>query len=152
MSATEQYRLNQPTVISEVVDGEAVIVNLDSGAYFSLRDTGCVIWNLLIQGMPLADVVKTVGNRYGEAGHVIDAAVQALVAELLRENLLVAANSAALPQDLALSPGAGNGDRLPFHTPVLEKFTDMAELLLLDPIHDVQGTGWPHAGANDTDK
>ena len=31
-----------------------------------------------------------------------------------------------------------------FETPVLEKYTDMAELLLLDPIHDVDATGWPH--------
>ncbi len=152
MSATEQYRLNQPAVISEVVDGEAVIVNLDSGAYFSLRDTGCVIWNLLIQGMALSDVVKTVEDQYGEAGHVIDAAVRALVAELLSERLLVPANSSAMDQNLALPPGVENGARMPFRRPVLEKFTDMAELLLLDPIHEVQGTGWPHAGANDTDK
>lgn len=152
MNVAEQYRLNQPAVISEVVDGEAVIVNLDSGAYFSLRDTGCVIWNLLIQGMAPSDVAKTVGDRYSEAGHVIDSAVRALVADLLSERLLVPANSPSTAQNLALPLGAENGARLPFHPPVLEKFTDMAELLLLDPIHDVQGTGWPHAGPNDTDK
>jgi hypothetical protein len=26
---------------------------------------------------------------------------------------------------------------------VLERYTDMQELLLLDPIHDVDQTGWP---------
>jgi hypothetical protein len=29
--------------------------------------------------------------------------------------------------------------------PVLEKYTDMQELLLLDPIHDVEEAGWPKA-------
>jgi hypothetical protein len=27
---------------------------------------------------------------------------------------------------------------------VLERYTDMQELLLLDPIHDVDESGWPH--------
>jgi hypothetical protein len=27
--------------------------------------------------------------------------------------------------------------------PKLEKYTDMEDLLLLDPIHDVQEVGWP---------
>ena len=149
MCAPEQYRINQPAVISEVVDGEAVIVNLDSGAYFSLRDTGCVIWSLLIQGMALPDVVKTVAKQYSAAGQAMDTTIRTLVAELLSEGLLVPAHSPVLPQDLTMPPEAGNGARLPFHPPVLEKFTDMAELLLLDPIHDVQPAGWPHGSAND---
>ena len=35
------------------------------------------------------------------------------------------------------------GEKLPFEAPVLYTYTDMAELLLLDPIHDVDETGWP---------
>jgi hypothetical protein len=35
------------------------------------------------------------------------------------------------------------GDRPVFGQPVLEKFTDMADLLLLDPIHEVGEAGWP---------
>jgi len=31
----------------------------------------------------------------------------------------------------------------PFERPVLEKFTDVQELLALDPVHDVDGSGWP---------
>jgi hypothetical protein len=27
---------------------------------------------------------------------------------------------------------------------VLEKFTDMHDLLLMDPIHEVSDAGWPH--------
>ena len=35
-----------------------------------------------------------------------------------------------------------------FTNPVLEKFTDMAELLLLDPIHEVDDSGWPNKPPN----
>ena len=29
-------------------------------------------------------------------------------------------------------------------SPNLEKHTDMAELILLDPVHEVDSMGWPH--------
>jgi len=38
-------------------------------------------------------------------------------------------------------PPAG---RPPFVKPILQKYTDMADLLLLDPIHEVGEQGWPH--------
>ena len=31
----------------------------------------------------------------------------------------------------------------PYESPCLESYTDMEDLLLLDPIHDVGKTGWP---------
>jgi hypothetical protein len=32
-----------------------------------------------------------------------------------------------------------------YKIPVLNKYTDMQELLLLDPIHDVNAQGWPES-------
>jgi hypothetical protein len=45
-----------------------------------------------------------------------------------------------LEKALAQAGGAANGV---FTRPVLTKFTDMQDLLLLDPIHDVNSSGWP---------
>jgi hypothetical protein len=36
-----------------------------------------------------------------------------------------------------------NGNKTVFNAPVLNKYTDMQDLLLLDPIHEVDATGWP---------
>ncbi len=33
--------------------------------------------------------------------------------------------------------------KTPFQIPVLDVYSDMQDLLLLDPIHDVDETGWP---------
>lgn len=35
MSQPTYFRINSPSVIGEIIDGEAIIVNLDSGAYYS---------------------------------------------------------------------------------------------------------------------
>lgn len=142
MSSSQSYRINQPAVITEVIDGEAIVVNLDSGAYYSLRDSACVAWELFAQQMPASVVVAQMVSRYDAAPDVIAPAVETLLAEMLQENLLVATEAA--PDVESSLRVTGGDDRLPFAPPVLEKFTDMADLLLLDPIHDVDDAGWPH--------
>ena len=32
--------VNEPSVISETIDGETIIINLASGTYYSLKDAG----------------------------------------------------------------------------------------------------------------
>ena len=44
MSVPGRYRVNEPGVIHQSIDGETVIINLDSGAYYSLDAVGAVIW------------------------------------------------------------------------------------------------------------
>lgn len=144
---TTYYIVNAPSVIGEVLDGEAIIVNLDSGAYYSLRNTGGAIWNLLEKGATLSQVIDQMVRQYHGPVEAIEASVHALAYELQAEKLIVPAPQPA-PQP-AVSPPAtpapnGNGDRQPFQPPILEKFTDMADLLLLDPIHEVdEAAGWP---------
>ncbi|MBK8128727.1 MAG: PqqD family protein [bacterium] len=88
MSQHTSFRVNTPSVISEIVDNEAIIVNLDNGAYYSLRDTGCVIWRLIEQGATTAQIVAQLNLKYGGATAVIMSAVQQLITELRAEALV----------------------------------------------------------------
>lgn len=135
------YRVNQPAVIAEVIDNEAIIVNLDSGAYYSLRGSACLIWEMLARQMPVPTVVQGLSQRFAGTPDVLQSGVDALLADLLGEQLLVPADGTKAPAELPTM--TGSEDRPSFETPVLEKYTDMAELLLLDPIHDVDAAGWP---------
>lgn len=89
--------------------------------------------------MPASVVVAQIVSRYDAAPDVIATAVETLLAELLQENLFVATEAA--PDVESSLRGTDGDDRLPFTPLVLEKFTDMADLLLLDPIHDVDDAG-----------
>lgn len=142
MSPSQSYRINQPAVIAEVIDGEAIVVNLDSGVYYSLRDSAAVIWELLARQIAVPDAVQLLASCYSGAPVMIEAGVTALLGELLNEHLLLPAEGAPAEAP-ALAHIVGHP---PFQLPVLEKFTDMADLLLLDPIHEVDLTGWPHSG------
>jgi hypothetical protein len=60
---------------------------------------------------------------------------------LQREELVAATENSA---SASVSPpdAASNGSKT-FEPPLLEKYTDMQDLVLLDPVHEVDSTGWP---------
>ena len=43
-------RKNGPAVVSETIDGEVIVIHLERGSYFSLRDTAAELWELVEQG------------------------------------------------------------------------------------------------------
>lgn len=141
MTSIARYRLNSPTVIAEVIEGEAIIVNLDSGAYYSLDGAGAEVWAAAQSGATLAELIGLTAAQYHGTAAETASGIAALVEELVAEGLLV--TNSATGEDVA-APAAPNGDRPPFVKPVLQKYTDMADLLLLDPIHEVDEQGWPH--------
>ncbi|HDY70854.1 MAG TPA: PqqD family protein, partial [Nitrospirae bacterium] len=42
-----RFRINKPHVINEIIDGEVVILNLDTGNYYSMDKAGADIWGLI---------------------------------------------------------------------------------------------------------
>ncbi len=74
---------NQPAVIGEVIDDEAIIVNLDSAAYYSLRVPGAYIWQMIEHRDTAASMIEQVYRQYPAAEKVaIEAGVSALITEL----------------------------------------------------------------------
>jgi hypothetical protein len=143
MNAPIRFRVNAPMVISETIDSEAILINLDTGAYYSLRETGAALWQLIEQGAAGQQLIDELASRYDGPSTVIASSIQSLLAELAQEQLIVPlGDDSAAPQFVGTASTVGHGKQ-PFTSPVLEKFTDMADLLLLDPIHDVSEQGWP---------
>jgi hypothetical protein len=121
-------RPNRPDVIDEVFEGEAVLINLRLGRYYALDASATELWRMIVEGAAAASLVE----RHPGA--------PTFLARLVEEDLVTCDG------DLPAAAGV-NG-----HTvPGLEVFTDLEELLLLDPIHDVDPqTGWPQAPAHGT--
>lgn len=131
------YHINTPKVVHETIEGEVVIINLDSGAYYSLDQAGAGLWAELERGAGTADLARYLEAHYTTTAAEAAAAVQALVAALEAEDLVRAAGPATA------QPAYANHQRAAFVAPALQKHTDMQDLLLLDPIHEVDETGWP---------
>lgn len=145
------FRANTPHVVHEIIDGEAILVNMQTGRYYSASEIGAVVWGLIEAGAPVSAIVDRVSARYRGAREEIAAGLESFLAELEREGLIVPHEAAA-----AVGDGAGDGRDvtpagMPFVPPVLRAYTDMEDLLLLDPIHDVDETGWPNRAKDRTD-
>jgi hypothetical protein len=116
-------------VAAKVMDGEAIVINLSTGIYYSLGGSGGFIWSLIEKRACLQDVVRCVVEHYevGEAEAERD--VLRLSTDLCNEGLAVASAVGSACSALAGPAGA----RLAYETPAIEKYTDMAEMFALDP-------------------
>lgn len=143
-------RLAVPTsrVAADTVDGEAVIINLDTGAYYTTEKVGCEAWQLLASGRTVGEVVASLGNRYDAEDGAIEEYLQALVNTLLGEGLMHVVDADGVPSPDASADGLPDvATRLPFDPADFVGYHDMKGLLLLDPVHDVESQGWPNAAA-----
>ncbi len=136
-----RFRVNAPAVASEIIDGEAVIMNLRTGAYFSTRGSGSLLWNWIEQGIPEDVLASALRRSYADADGEVDRTLAVFLTQLLEHELIREIPlQGPIPAPEPEIPVTGAR----FAPPVLEVFTDMQDLLLLDPIHDVsEEEGWP---------
>lgn len=141
--SNQRFRVNTPTVTHETIDGEAVIINLDSGNYYSLVDVGSFVWGLLDKGASASEVRNVILQTYHGDADDVHQGVQELLAQLQEENLIIPVDGAGEAFDPAQAMPSNGHEKPSFKAPLLHKYSDMQELLLLDPIHDVDDAGWP---------
>lgn len=152
---TEQYRVNAPAVIHQTIDRETVIIHLERGLYYSLDETGAGIWQDLAAGRAAGKLTEQLVARFPDQGTEVAHDVREFIEGLLREDLLVAVEEGAADDgapEPAVDAGAGSGNPATSPAPAsgarwvpprVERFEDLQDLLLLDPIHAVDETGWP---------
>lgn len=145
MEADNRFRINEPGVISEVIEGEAIVLNFASGTYYSMNHSLQLLWDGVNHGLSRAQAEELLRARYADAGDSLAGDVDTALDQLIAEQLLVVADAGQAP-DADASPDDAAKDTPAYETPRLQKYTDLQELLLLDPIHDVDETGQVIAG------
>lgn len=118
----------------ETIDGETLLIDSETGHLLLISGIGPVLWERLVAGAAAEPLVAEVASRFGaEAG----AACRSFLDALTEAQVLVRAPSAS---------GQAAATQWPtrFEAPALERFDDIANIIAMDPIHDVdQSAGWP---------
>lgn len=127
------YRVNTPSVAAEDLEDEIVVVDFQSGRYYSMRSTAAQIWRLIGDGCNVDAIIEHFDGDEGE----MRAALHDFVGRLVEHGLIVESGTSS-------ETPTAQASRRPFEPPILEEFDEMKEMLLYDPIHDVDETGWPH--------
>jgi len=143
-----RYSVAHVDIAHQRVENEVIVVNLLTGAYFSLRDTAADAWDLLTGGADVGEASIVIAERYGIDAATGSADLAPFVQRLLDEGLIAPAGDTAHPSGELEAIAAGAA----YRPPLLEKFDDMEELLLLDPIHEVDEDGWPTVATEPTER
>jgi hypothetical protein len=137
-TGTGTYTTVVPEIASEIFDGELVIANYGSGLYYSISSEGSLIWQGLAHGLTVSQVTAWLADHFPDQAGELSTVVEDFVRKLAADGLILEASTT----DSSIS-------ELPLLTetrfahPMIERFDDLQELLLLDPVHDVDQAGWP---------
>lgn len=125
-------------IAAEDFAGEIVLIDIEKGVYFSLQGLAVDLWRSFSEPRQSDEVLEQF------VGHGADRAVLTGALDELRRNNLVCETIAPPVAGLACSmPAAG------FAAPVVAVFSDLAELIAIDPVHEVDASaGWPLRPAN----
>ena len=146
MVPTDRYEPAGPDIVSEEIDGEVIIVNLRNGNYYSLSQSATLVWAGIQESASLERLQQDLQRRYVGETEAMARDLSELIGALETEQL-IAIRSPSEPAPAVQPPGADiAGEREAYRPPQFERFTDMGDLLLLDPVHEAEDEkGWPHA-------
>lgn len=85
------YRVSDKVVFREI-DDRIVLINLESGFYYSLNESGCFIFNLLRKNKDLPEVLNELRGKYGVSVETADKDLEQFIEALEKEKIIIRSN------------------------------------------------------------
>jgi hypothetical protein len=121
-----KYKVASDKVIGKVLDGEAVVINLNTGMYYGLDGPAARVWDLLSNGIDSETIEAQLHATYPRQTSAAQELAQ-LLGQMSEAGLLIADPSGP---EVAPDPG-----EWPAEYQLLEMtcYDDVAEMVALDP-------------------
>lgn len=135
------FTVRSTDIAHDAIDGESVIIDMAHGVYYRLEGAAALAWQALLDGAGTARIAADLGTRFAADEALVAAEVDRFVDALQANGLIepcADAPDAPAPAPLPLA------ERGPFAGLVIHRFTDLQELFWIDPVHQVDDSGWPH--------
>lgn len=136
------FKINEPSVIWEQIETEIIAINLINGFYYDISGLSATIWVMIINKYSYQDIINELSSHYGLSEDDIKADANFFL-KTLEEEQLVSRSASVLDNDIS-QKNTRHIYPETYQKPVLNKYTDMENLLLIDPIHEVDEHGWPN--------
>ena len=139
---------NRAEVTSKVMDGEAIMINLANGMYYSLDKVGGKIWEYIEEEQNLEEIVHAILTEYDVSEEQVTKDVQCLAGQLLEEKLIILKEKG---ESNYLNGKEISSSSLPYESPSLNIYRDMGDLLALDPpMPGMAETPWQKPAGEET--
>jgi hypothetical protein len=123
------YALKENGSACRFIDGEAVLINAETSAYYSMNRTGTyILRELLVSGRKQEDIVRIFEDRFGAQSADWNGDVGKAIAQLESEGLIVATDDPLVEPEIE---GADDVE-LPqaYEKPTLERHGELEQLIL----------------------
>lgn len=130
----QRFAVETNGISADTIDNEVVIVNLKSGFYYSLTELGAEIWSYVQAQLSLGQMIDTVLARYDADRASVREWLTRLLTELEGE-ALIARTDLAPSVEIAIAPmRTASGTPAPVAVPMLKKYTDLRDVVLLSAV------------------
>lgn len=120
----------------EEFDGETVVIQFKKGTYSVLSGSGPQLFSMLHEPASVDAIARSVAEMTGGGFDEICREVGSFVEALVSKEIVVGAGTGTGAPAVAFA-GA-------FVAPGVETFEDLADMMLVDPVHEVDvAEGWP---------
>lgn len=138
------YSINAKKMYYDMADGQAIVINFETGMYYGMSPLASAILDLILKGATPEAIAAALKGKPG-ASASIEEDIKAFIQKLMDREILVvqenqddlksiAAEEIQFDQE-ALAEGFGLE---------INEYAEAQDLILADPIHDVNvDMGWP---------
>jgi hypothetical protein len=136
-----RYAVASRDIVSEDFDGEFIVLDLGSGKYYSMDAAASALWRAITAGVSIQALAEAVDGAGPAGTHITGQAIHDYAEHLVACGCLVRSDE---PGSSLLDPAIAAALKGASSPPKVETFSDLADLIKADPIHDVEETaGWP---------
>ena len=132
----KSYRIQKSRAVYEVLKTEVIVIDFQTGNYYALIHVAKAVWQLIEQQTPLQRIAQLVAERYQCEFDKVLSDLHFFIGQLLEDGLIELTSDPALTEAVDFPEGV-------YDAPRVQKYIDVQNLLLLDPIHEVTEVGWP---------
>lgn len=138
---TQFFTIDKKNVFYENFTDENVVVNIAKGNYYSMKGSAIEIWQLLENEMSISQLCIATVAIFDIDIAVAEKEINQFLNTLKEEQLVIFSNTQKnVVHKFSVT------EKKQFSKPYLDIYSDLQELLLLDPIHEVDEVqGWPKA-------
>lgn len=134
------YAINDAKMFYDMADGQAIVINFETGMYYGMSLLGSAVLDLLLKGAEVKDMAEALKSEAG-CPETMEEEIRAFIADLLAKEIIVEND---LPASGTVEVAFNNTALSEGFELEANEFAEAQDLILADPIHDVDvNMGWP---------
>lgn len=132
------YKFNEQEMFCDIDDGLAIVINSNTGIYYGFNQLSTSVLEQLMAGNSRDKILEAL-NKLDGIPENIDKKLDHFIHQLVNKQLLISSEKTKA-KDITFDPEAAQLSKFDL---AVTDYDDAQELLIIDPIHNVNAeTGW----------